>query len=176
MSSAAHWRCRSATADFGKGVHAKPNVSLWRRAAIRSSEDLLSLVGCATGLVILFVGGTSEWKIPIAFSVSVLISANVVRVPEMCRGAARLPGGFGGLPRHVPAVAGDERGSGRPNRTMTRSRSAPADIAARSMLTSASPSNRRRPLPRIVIASGSPSIFTVLAPFPRASHDCRLPR
>ena len=34
-----------------------------------------ALVGCATGLVILFVGGTSEWKIPIALAVSVLISA-----------------------------------------------------------------------------------------------------
>jgi len=46
-----------------------------------------SLVGCATGLVILFVGGTSEWKIPIALAVSVLISTYVVRVPVMWRQA-----------------------------------------------------------------------------------------
>jgi len=46
-----------------------------------------ALVGCGTGLVILFVGGTSEWKIPIALSVSVLISTYVVRVPVMWRQA-----------------------------------------------------------------------------------------
>jgi uncharacterized membrane protein YccC len=46
-----------------------------------------ALVGCATGLVILFVGGTSEWKFPIALSVSVLISVYVVRLPVMWRQA-----------------------------------------------------------------------------------------
>jgi uncharacterized membrane protein YccC len=46
-----------------------------------------ALVGCGTGLVILFVGGTSEWKVPIALSVSVLISTYVVRVPVMWRQA-----------------------------------------------------------------------------------------
>jgi uncharacterized membrane protein YccC len=44
-------------------------------------------VGCVTGLVILFVGGTSEWKIPLALSISVLISAYLVRVPVMWRQA-----------------------------------------------------------------------------------------
>ena len=46
-----------------------------------------SLVGCGTGLMILFVGGTSEWKIPIALAVSVLASVYVVRVPVMWRQA-----------------------------------------------------------------------------------------
>ena len=46
-----------------------------------------SLIGCGTGLVILFVGGTSEWKIPLALSASVLISSYVVRVPVMWRQA-----------------------------------------------------------------------------------------
>ena len=46
-----------------------------------------ALVGCVTGLVILFIGGTSEWQIPIALSVSVLISTYVVRVPVMWRQA-----------------------------------------------------------------------------------------
>ena len=44
-------------------------------------------IGCATGLFILFVGGTSEWKIPLALSVSVLISNYLVRMPVMWRQA-----------------------------------------------------------------------------------------
>ena len=37
--------------------------------------------------MILFVGGTSEWKIPLALSISVLVSVYVVRVPVMWRQA-----------------------------------------------------------------------------------------
>ena len=48
---------------------------------------LNAVVGCITGLVILFVGGTSLWKIPLALSISVLISAYIVRVPVMWRQA-----------------------------------------------------------------------------------------
>lgn len=48
---------------------------------------LNAVVGCATGLVILFVGGTSEWKIPLALSTSVLVSAYIVRAPVMWRQA-----------------------------------------------------------------------------------------
>ena len=44
-------------------------------------------VGCATGLVVLFVGGTSLWKIPLALSISVLLSSYIVRVPVMWRQA-----------------------------------------------------------------------------------------
>jgi uncharacterized membrane protein YccC len=46
-----------------------------------------ALIGCATGLLFLFVGGTSEWKIPFALSASVLISTYVVKVPVMWRQA-----------------------------------------------------------------------------------------
>src|SRR5689334_20186818 len=38
-------------------------------------------IGCATGLLILIVGGTSEWKLPLALSASVLVSTYVVHVP-----------------------------------------------------------------------------------------------
>ena len=48
---------------------------------------LNAIVGCVTGLFILFVGGTSEWKIPIALSSSVLVSAYIVRAPVMWRQA-----------------------------------------------------------------------------------------
>jgi uncharacterized membrane protein YccC len=46
-----------------------------------------SLIGCAIGLLILLVGGTSEWKIPLALSVSALMSTYVARVPVMWRQA-----------------------------------------------------------------------------------------
>lgn len=46
-----------------------------------------AVIGCATGLAILFVGGSSEWKIPLALAVSVLISTYVVHVPVMWRQA-----------------------------------------------------------------------------------------
>jgi uncharacterized membrane protein YccC len=46
-----------------------------------------AMIGCATGLFILFVGGTSEWKIPLALSLSVLISNYLVRMPVMWRQA-----------------------------------------------------------------------------------------
>ena len=45
------------------------------------------VVGCATGLAVLVVGGTSEWKIPLALSLSVLISTYLVRVQVMYRQA-----------------------------------------------------------------------------------------
>jgi len=46
-----------------------------------------ALVGCATGLAVLVVGGTSEWKIPLALSLSVLVSTYLVRVQVMYRQA-----------------------------------------------------------------------------------------
>jgi uncharacterized membrane protein YccC len=45
------------------------------------------LVGCAIGLVILLVGGTSGWKLPLAMSIAVLVSSYVVRVQTMWRQA-----------------------------------------------------------------------------------------
>ena len=46
-----------------------------------------ALIGCGTGLFVLVVGGTSEWKIPLALAMSVLISAYLVRVQVMYRQA-----------------------------------------------------------------------------------------
>jgi len=42
-----------------------------------------ALLGCAIGLLFLVVGGTSEWKIPLALSAAVLLSSYVVRVQAM---------------------------------------------------------------------------------------------
>jgi uncharacterized membrane protein YccC len=46
-----------------------------------------ALVGCAVGLFFLLVGGTSEWKLPLALAASTLISTYVVRIQVMWRQA-----------------------------------------------------------------------------------------
>ena len=46
-----------------------------------------ALLGCATGLLFLLVGGTSEWKLPLALSATVLLSSYVIRIPAMWRQA-----------------------------------------------------------------------------------------
>jgi uncharacterized membrane protein YccC len=46
-----------------------------------------ALVGCAVGLGVLIVGGWSEWKLPIAISIAVLVSTYVVRIQTMWRQA-----------------------------------------------------------------------------------------
>jgi uncharacterized membrane protein YccC len=45
------------------------------------------LVGCAVGLCLLLVGGHSDWMIPFALAVTVLISSYVVRIKTMWRQA-----------------------------------------------------------------------------------------
>ena len=45
------------------------------------------LVGCAVGLVVLVIGGTSPWMLPIAMSIAVLVSSYVVRIQTMWRQA-----------------------------------------------------------------------------------------
>src|SRR6516164_2116081 len=45
------------------------------------------LVGCAVGLVFLLVGGSSEWKLPLALAVTVLVSSYVIHVQTMWRQA-----------------------------------------------------------------------------------------
>jgi uncharacterized membrane protein YccC len=45
------------------------------------------LVGCAVGLLFLLVGGSSEWKLPLALAVSVLISSYVIHIQTMWRQA-----------------------------------------------------------------------------------------
>ncbi len=46
---------------------------------------LNAFFGCAVGLAFLAVGGSSEWKLPLAMAISALVSTYVVRVPTMWR-------------------------------------------------------------------------------------------
>jgi uncharacterized membrane protein YccC len=46
-----------------------------------------SLLGCAVGMLVLVIGGSTEWKLPIALSAAAFLSAYVVRVPVMFRQA-----------------------------------------------------------------------------------------
>ncbi len=46
-----------------------------------------SLVGSTVGMLVLVVGGPSDWKLPIAMAVAVLVSSYVVRQPTMFRQA-----------------------------------------------------------------------------------------
>src|SRR5262245_36954719 len=45
------------------------------------------VVGCAVGLVFLLVGGSSEWKLPLALAVTVLVSSYVIHIQTMWRQA-----------------------------------------------------------------------------------------
>jgi uncharacterized membrane protein YccC len=45
------------------------------------------LVGCATGLVFLLIGGGNEWMLPIALGVTVLLSSYIIRIKTMWRQA-----------------------------------------------------------------------------------------
>lgn len=45
------------------------------------------LVGCAVGLIFLLIGGETEWKLPIAVAVTVLVSSYLVRIQTMWRQA-----------------------------------------------------------------------------------------
>ena len=46
-----------------------------------------ALLGCAVGLAFLVLGGSREWKLPLALAVTVLLSTYVVRVQVMWRQA-----------------------------------------------------------------------------------------
>ena len=48
---------------------------------------LNALLGCATGLLFLLIGGASEWKLPVALAATVLLSSYVIRIPAMWRQA-----------------------------------------------------------------------------------------
>ncbi len=45
------------------------------------------IVGCVVGLIFLMVGGSSEWKLPLALAATVLVSSYLVRIPTMWRQA-----------------------------------------------------------------------------------------
>jgi uncharacterized membrane protein YccC len=48
---------------------------------------LNAIVGCAVGLLVLVVGRASDWELPFALALTVLISVYVVRFPVMWRQA-----------------------------------------------------------------------------------------
>ena len=45
------------------------------------------LVGCAVGLLVLVIGGSSEWKLPLALAMTVLVSTYVIQIQTMWRQA-----------------------------------------------------------------------------------------
>ncbi len=59
------------------------------REAVRMfrSRTVNVLVGCGVGLLFLVVGGASDWKLPLALAVTVLVSSYVVHIPTMWRQA-----------------------------------------------------------------------------------------
>src|SRR5262245_45120879 len=46
-----------------------------------------TLLGCVTGMLFLVIGGSKEWKLPVALAVTVLLSSYVVRIKTMHRTA-----------------------------------------------------------------------------------------
>lgn len=46
---------------------------------------LNTLLGCIVGLIFLLVGGSNEWKLPVAMSATVLLSSYVLRVQQNWR-------------------------------------------------------------------------------------------
>lgn len=52
-----------------------------------SGRIINALVGCAVGLLVLVIPGASEWKLPFALAIAVLVSSYVVRVQTMWRQA-----------------------------------------------------------------------------------------
>ena len=45
------------------------------------------LVGCGVGLLFVIIGGSSEWKLPLALAATVVLSSYVIRIPSMWRQA-----------------------------------------------------------------------------------------
>lgn len=70
--------------DFGGGTSAKANVALWRKRG-----DHRPLIGefAFDGLLFLVVGGSNEWKLPLALAVTVLVSSYVIHSQTMWRQA-----------------------------------------------------------------------------------------
>jgi uncharacterized membrane protein YccC len=62
-----------------------PNVNLAYQTF--RGRIINAMLGCTVGLVFLTLGGQSDWKLPIALSVTVLFSSYVVHVPQMWRQA-----------------------------------------------------------------------------------------
>src|SRR5215470_5499865 len=58
-----------------------------RAAQMFRSRIINVLVGCAIGLLFLVIGGTSDWKLPLALAVTVLVSSYVIQIQTMWRQA-----------------------------------------------------------------------------------------
>lgn len=58
-----------------------------RAARMFRSQIINVLVGCMVGLAFVAVGGSSEWKLPVALAATVLVSSYLVRIPTMWRQA-----------------------------------------------------------------------------------------
>ncbi len=86
------------------------------RESLRMSRSSLinTGVGCAIGLVVLLTGGTSEWRLPFAMAIAVLVSTYFVRIPNMWRQAPTTAAIViaSGLMQHSRAI-GVEQGLGR---------------------------------------------------------------
>jgi uncharacterized membrane protein YccC len=51
------------------------------------SRLINAVLGCATGFLFLLLGGSRDWKLPLALAVTTLVSSYIVRVPVMWRQA-----------------------------------------------------------------------------------------
>ena len=62
-----------------------PDVSV----AIKHVRSRLinAVLGCATGLIFLLLGGSEDWKLPLALAATAFVSSYIVRVPVMWRQA-----------------------------------------------------------------------------------------
>ena len=56
-------------------------------ARMFKSRIINTLVGCAVGLLFLVIGGSNEWKLPLALAVTVLLSTYVIHIQTMWRQA-----------------------------------------------------------------------------------------
>ena len=64
---------------------ADPHVTEAKR--MFRSRMINVLVGCAVGILFLVIGGSREWKLPLALAVAVLLSSYVIHVQTMWRQA-----------------------------------------------------------------------------------------
>jgi len=62
-----------------------PNVNLAYQTF--RGRIINAILGCSVGLLFLCMGGVGDWKLPVALSVTVLISSYIVHVPQMWRQA-----------------------------------------------------------------------------------------
>jgi uncharacterized membrane protein YccC len=62
-----------------------PQVSVARKHV--RSRLINAVLGCVTGLTFLLIGGSRDWKLPLALAVTAFLSSYIVRVPVMWRQA-----------------------------------------------------------------------------------------